>query len=273
MLDRLLKLSISILFFICYRCFILVLSFQKKQLPGTLVILTYHSVKYEQDYKFKKQMDILLKKAYPVFADIKKPLHASKHHAAVTFDDGFQSVIKNAILQMHERKIAATIFIPTGYLGKRPGWISNPKKENANEFLMTDDQLKNLQNDLVKIGSHCVTHPHLTSLEETEARRELVESKKTLEGILNRDINLLSFPYGAYNQQVIEWCREAGYRRVFSNIPTFSTSKIDSFLIGRIDVSPDDWFIEYRLKLLGAYQWLPLAVALKRKLKIMIYPA
>jgi len=267
MLDRLLKLSISILFFIFYQCVILICYIQKKQLPGTLVILTYHSVKLEQVLKFERQMDMILKKSYPVFADIEGPLDKGQNYAAVTFDDGFQSVLKNAIPKMRERKIPATIFIPSGYFGKRPGWINNTNHEDANEIVMTKEQVKNLPDDLIKIGSHCVTHPHLTKLEEKEARMELVESKKSLERILKKNINLLSFPHGAYNQQVIEWSREAGYRRVFSNIPTFPTSKIDRFLIGRIGVSPDDWFIEYGLKLLGAYQWLPYAVALKRKLR------
>jgi hypothetical protein len=34
--------------------------------------------------------------------------------------------------------------------------------------------------------------------------------------------------------------------------------------IGRIGVTPHDWPLEYRLKVIGAYQWLPLAIAAKR---------
>jgi hypothetical protein len=39
------------------------------------------------------------------------------------------------------------------------------------------------------------------------------------------------------------------------------------FVLGRISVEPTDWALEFRLKLLGAYRWLPQAIALKRKLK------
>lgn len=267
MLNRLLKLSISIIFFFLYKNVKFFLFFIRKQTPGTIVILTYHSVKSEQRERFEKQMDMILKKSYPVFADIEGPLDKGQNYAAITFDDGFRSLIENVIPKMRERKIPVTLFIPTGYFGKRPGWINNPNHEDANEFLMTKEQVKNLPDDLIKIGSHCVTHPHLTNLDEMKARMELVESKNDLERILNREINLLSFPHGAYNQQVIEWTREAGYERVFSNIPTFPSWKIGDYLMGRITVSPDDWGLEFKLKLVGAYQWLPLAVALKRKLR------
>jgi hypothetical protein len=40
----------------------------------------------------------------------------------------------------------------------------------------------------------------------------------------------------------------------------------DEFVTGRIDVQPTDWQIEFRLKVLGAYRWLPHAFAVKRAL-------
>ena len=38
------------------------------------------------------------------------------------------------------------------------------------------------------------------------------------------------------------------------------------FVTGRIAVNPTDWELEFRLKILGAYQWLPRVIAYKRKL-------
>lgn len=265
MLNRLLKLSISLIFYCFYKCIIFFLSILRKQPAGTLVVLEYHTVKPEQLDKFEKQMDILVKISNPVSADVKGPLVYGQNHVAVTFDDGFQSVVKNAIPAMRNRGVPVTLFIPTGYLGKSPGWIKENSNENRNEFLITSDQLKNLQDDLVTIGSHCVTHPRLSKLDKVEAIKELTESKKTLEGLLKKDITLLAFPFGDHNRQVLRWASEAGYKRVFSNIPTFPASKINTYKIGRISVSLEDWLIEYRLKLLGAYQWLPFAIALKWK--------
>ncbi len=36
--------------------------------------------------------------------------------------------------------------------------------------------------------------------------------------------------------------------------------------MGRVRVDPTDWPLEFHLKLMGAYRWLPMAIALKRRL-------
>ena len=58
---------------------------------------------------------------------------------------------------------------------------------------------------------------------------------------------------------------EAGYRRVFLSDPLWCAWEPEMIAIGRIDVTPRDWPLQYRLKVCGAYQWLPLAIAAKRR--------
>ena len=267
MLIRLIKLFIAIVSYILYRSMVITFSLCKKELPGTFVVLTYHSVKTHQRSQFVRHMDEILKRARPIFADHIIPLENNRHHVAVTFDDGFQSVLSNALPPMRERKIPATIFVPAAYLGKKPAWIPNPTHVNADEVVLTEEQLKQLQNDLTAIGTHSDSHPKLTEISEDRAIKELINSKKALEGILHRPIALLSLPYGEYNKTILELSQKAGYERVFRNIPTFHSSKTDDFLCGRIATSPDDWMVEYRLKLLGAYKWLPIAIIIKQKLQ------
>jgi peptidoglycan/xylan/chitin deacetylase (PgdA/CDA1 family) len=149
-------------------------------------------------------------------------------------------------------------------VGNYPGWIKNPDHENAREILMTAEELRALPIEMVRIGSHCVTHPRLTSLNKKQAVQELSESKKQLELVLGKKVPTLAFPYDDYNDEVVELARQAGYSRVFKDLPTNPMSRMDGFLSGRISVSPEDWGIEYWLKLRGAYQWLPLAVKRKR---------
>jgi peptidoglycan/xylan/chitin deacetylase (PgdA/CDA1 family) len=264
MLNRLIKLTISTFFFVFSKIIGLIkLPFSKK-LPNTLVVVSYHSVKPHQRHKFAKQMDQVIKVGKPVFADMGESSNKRIHHIAVTFDDGFQNFMDNALPEMLIRKIPATLFITTVYLGKIPGWIKNPNHENAQEILMTADQLKALPDEMVRIGSHCVTHPRLTSLNKEQIISELSESKKYLESLLEKNITILAFPYDDYNEEIVELARKAGYLHVFKDLPTCPISKTDSFLLGRISVSPEDWGSEYLLKLKGAYQWLPFAVEIKR---------
>jgi peptidoglycan/xylan/chitin deacetylase (PgdA/CDA1 family) len=109
---------------------------------------------------------------------------------------------------------------------------------------------------LIRIGSLCVTYPHLTEIEKHNATRELLDSKKKSEELLRRDIKLLSLPYGSYDNEILELSKKAGYEHVFLNIPVAPSPGNNNYLIGRMDVSLNAWRIEYRLKMMGAYSWL-----------------
>lgn len=121
--------------------------------------------------------------------------------------------------------------------------------------------------EIMEIGSHCITHPNLVQLSEDEVRLELQESRKTLQAMLGKQIYSVSFPYGSAAERELKLAREAGYRFMFSITPQILVAKVESGLIGRVSVQPTDWPLEFRLKILGAYRWLPVASAWKGKLR------
>jgi peptidoglycan/xylan/chitin deacetylase (PgdA/CDA1 family) len=185
----------------------------------------------------------------------------------VTFDDGYQNVIENALPEWEKRAIPSTLFIITEALGKPAHWLTGPRGPDWYGPVMTADQMKNLSADLVAIGSHTATHPLLPALSAEEAMRELSQSRAQLERMLNRKVGLFSFPYGAHHARLIECCREAGYDRVFTTRPALAFADPAEFTTGRVPVEPSDWPLEFRLKLSGAYRWMPAAFSLKRKLQ------
>ena len=165
-----------------------------------------------------------------------------------------------------EKSIPATIFVPTGYFGKRPEWIKDTAHPYANETVITEEQLKSLPGDLITIGSHSVSHINFDQADMPSARREIFDSKKHLENIINRGVIFFAAPFATIDETLMPLFKEAHYHRVFLNIPTFPSTKTDSYLLGRTSIEPTDWSIEYHLKIKGAYQWLPLAINLKKKL-------
>jgi peptidoglycan/xylan/chitin deacetylase (PgdA/CDA1 family) len=116
----------------------------------------------------------------------------------------------------------------------------------------------------ILIGSHSVTHPRLSDLEESDAIYEIEESRRQLGDLLGRDVTMFSLPYGASSDSIIDHCKNAGYSRVFTNEPVLAFGRSAEFTTGRVSVNPDEWKLEFRLKLAGAYRWLPLAFATKR---------
>ena len=92
------------------------------------------------------------------------------------------------------------------------------------EKLLSLEQVRSLPSGLVTIGSHTLTHPMLTQVEEGEACREIQDSRTKLEGMLDREVRQFSFPFGGFNEKLVEFCREAGYERVYTTLPTFAFS-------------------------------------------------
>lgn len=237
-----------------------------KCLPPILIIITYHTVKPSQTARFEKQMKTLLKIGRPVSLGDNNAILKSEYNIAITFDDAYQSVVQNALPILQKNNIPSTIFVPTGCLGNKPAWITKSSNSFANEIVLSESQLKTLPADLITIGSHTVSHTELINVDETTFKREINNSKNKLEAILaNRPITLISVPYGQFDKKFTRLFKAVGYERVFLNIPTFPANKTDLFVMGRIGVDPEEWMVEFHLKLLGAYQWLPFAINIKKK--------
>jgi peptidoglycan/xylan/chitin deacetylase (PgdA/CDA1 family) len=227
-----------------------------REIPGTCVVLYYHSVRSEHRKKFAWQMKKLIEWSKPLSTCNIKDIESGNQYVIVTFDDGYESLLDNALPELCKYNIPATIFIQTGYIGRHPEWIKDERHALRNEIIMNNDQLKNLRGNNISIGSHGVSHKHLVELAENDAKSELLCSKKQLQSITGSEVKFFSFPHGAYNQQLLKWCHEEGYEKVFTIEPTLLLSGSDEYSIGRFSVEPDDWRLEFLLKLQGAYSWL-----------------
>jgi peptidoglycan/xylan/chitin deacetylase (PgdA/CDA1 family) len=265
-LSRIIKLSISMCYFLWTEAGNAFRTLVGNTPAGTCVVIHYHAVASGERNRFARQMDILLLHAKPIAADHNGPLQPGQHHVAVTFDDGFVSAVENAIPELEQRKIPMAFFIPPGLLGTSPHWPGYGPEGGDDEIIATAECLRQLPSDLITFGSHTMTHAWLPPLSDEEAKFQISASRDELKKLLDRDIKLFSFPYGALNRRLVELCREAGYERVFSVLPTPAFTNPQEFVTGRIAVNPSDWKLEFRLKILGAYQWLPRVIAFKRKL-------
>ena len=265
--SRILKLAISLVFFWA-SALIYTFNFRKgRPRKGSCAILYYHSVPRQHRSRFARQMDLLVRWAKPVAANRTEVCQPGEKCVAITFDDGLDSIVENALPELQRRKIPATMFIVVQSLGRYPIWMPAPPDSLHGERVISLEQLRKLPSDLVTIGSHSLTHPNLCDLDAAEARTEIRNSRTELSEILGKDVLLFSFPYGAFNETLVRFCRDAGYERVFTTLPNPALIVPGEFILGRVAVEPTDWLLEFRLKIAGAYRWLPAAFALKRRLR------
>lgn len=136
---------------------------------------------------------------------------------AITFDDGYRSIVELAKPILDRHGMPATVFVPTDHIGtERPmswagidTWVGGPDEREL--VPMSWDEARGLVADGWEIGSHTRSHPHLTELDDAALRIELEGSKEICEGELERPCTSLAYPYGDNDPRVVEACRRAGY--------------------------------------------------------------
>ena len=136
---------------------------------------------------FRNQMETIVSRGLP---------NTSSPNICISFDDGTSDHLRAGNL-LSELGLTGTFFIITGKLGKK-GYL-------------TPEQVQQLARKGHRIGSHTVSHPHLTKLSVDELDKELISSKLYLEELTNQTVDWLAPPGGIYNQIVLDRAQALGY--------------------------------------------------------------
>ena len=77
---------------------------------------------------------------------------------------------------------------------------------------MSWSQIRELDAAGVEIGSHSLSHPRLTGLDDKALQTELTDSRLALEDKLGKPVTSFAYPYGEFDRRVIESVIDSGYR-------------------------------------------------------------
>ena len=270
MIKRKTKIIISLSFHLVTLAGRLLYRLSGRPARDRMVILYYHSVPPASRANFARQLDILAARATVVPADYCGSNARGRHNVAITFDDAFTSVWENALPELRTRGMPATIFVPMGSLGRPPAWEMEDEPVDSCGVVATADALRSMTSELVQLGAHTLTHPHLTRLQLEDARAEIAGCREQMETIFGIKIRHFAFPYGDHNAAITELCREAGYEHVYTVLPKTVDPSSDEFVRGRVLVDPADRSLEFYLKMSGAYAWMVHASALKKWLRAQL---
>jgi peptidoglycan/xylan/chitin deacetylase (PgdA/CDA1 family) len=162
---------------------------------------------------FDQQMKYLKENGYRVISleellEFLKYRHSlPKRSVVISIDDGYRSVYNIAWPILKKYGFRATLFIYTDFVGV---------SKNA----ITWDQLREMKKNGFEIGAHTMSHCDLTKQnkgEDTQAyisriEKELSTSKQIIDKKLNQNTVFLAFPYGRYDQRVLDMCKRLGYK-------------------------------------------------------------
>ena len=89
----------------------------------------------------------------------------------------------------------------------------------------------------VTIGAHSDTHPSLAALSPAAQLRELTESRRTLESLVQRPVDLVAYPFGKpenVSRETRDAARHAGYLAAFTTFPTTVNPSSDLMALPRL---------------------------------------
>jgi peptidoglycan/xylan/chitin deacetylase (PgdA/CDA1 family) len=122
---------------------------------------------------------------------------------AITFDDGYRDNLTVALPLLEKFQLPMTLFVTAGFVD-REGYLS---EEDLRELC---------RHPLITIGAHGLWHQDFNRLELDDARFELIESRRLLEEITGRHVDLMAWPFGECNPVVERLSAESGYRAAWS---------------------------------------------------------
>jgi len=174
--------------------------------------------------KFREQMQYLKEHGYKVVT--LDSMKGEEKEVIITFDDGEMNNFDEAFELLREFDYLAYFFIVADRIDRR-GYIG-------------EIQLLTMKLPGMLFGSHGLTHQILTEMPDERLKRELVESKKMIETILESTIDTISIPRGFCNNKVIDEAHRAGYKTVFVSQ---KNSAVTSPCLERIAVK-SNWTLE-----------------------------
>jgi peptidoglycan/xylan/chitin deacetylase (PgdA/CDA1 family) len=125
----------------------------------------------------------------------------------ITLDDGYRSIYEFAYPLLKRYGYTATLFIYTDFI-------------EASGNALTWHQLRKLKAAGFEIGSHSISHADLTKKLPYEndqtywsrITKEFINSKAIIDRELNQDTQFFAYPYGNYNQRILDLFPKSGYR-------------------------------------------------------------
>ncbi|MBN2134866.1 MAG: polysaccharide deacetylase family protein [Acidobacteria bacterium] len=128
-----------------------------------------------------------------------------------------------------------------------------PDADIAEEFFMADwQQIRDLDSDILEIGSHTRNHPNCTSLiYNEEVEDEIKNSRLIIEKQIDRPTEHFCYPAGAYDDRVISAVKNAGYKSAATIEYGFNDANTDLYRLKRLSADPQ--FLLFKSRISGSY--------------------
>jgi peptidoglycan/xylan/chitin deacetylase (PgdA/CDA1 family) len=153
----------------------------------------------------------------------------------ITFDDAYASIAEHALPVLKSYGFRATVFVVTSLIGRTNEW-DTPKWRALP--LMDADQIRAWAACGIEFGSHSCRHYDLTTLGESELRREIAPSHDELANVTGEPVVSFAYPFGEHNRTVRRVVAQT-FPLAFTTYKGVVTPNTDPMLCARIEIMPN----------------------------------
>lgn len=178
---------------------------------------------------FEQQVQFLIKHNYQTVSAqnlVNSLLEHKKtpdRSVVLTFDDGYDDIYQNVFPLAKKYKIILNLMIPTGLVGN-PG------------YLTWNNLVEIKKSGLVFIYNHTASHYSLVESDENKILEETVKPQNLLEGNLGAIPKIITYPYGDFNERVIEILKKENFIAGFSTIKGIIECDVDIMNLPRLRI-------------------------------------
>ncbi len=204
---------------------------------GSPLVLAYHNIKNRSRVgpdlytvttrNFNEHMSVIRKHFTAIKPDeLFNTGVESKPRILITFDDGRKNNYTQAFPILSQLGLPALFFITSDFIGT--------------EGFMTEHEINFVSRNNISIGSHSLTHPDFGKISIQKTKKELKQSKKTLERIILKEITTFAYPYGNtvnMKENDKEVLNNLGYKQAYAFGGNGLPWKEDSYRIPRYMVT------------------------------------
>jgi peptidoglycan/xylan/chitin deacetylase (PgdA/CDA1 family) len=177
---------------------------------------------------------------------------------SITFDDGYADNFLKALPIIEKYKVPITLFVTAGNVKTQKlfFWDKETKLPDRGRPLTRTQLISLSRSNLVEIGSHTISHPHLSKLNLAKQADEIRRSKTSIEKIINKKVLGFSYPFGTkddYGKGTVNLVKKAGYQYACSNFPGLITKDTNYFELPRFIVR--NWALrEFKARITKFYE-------------------
>lgn len=226
-------------------------------LAGPPLVLAYHAIGdvdpradahslFTPVRAFARQMTLLASRRRVVPLERVVDGTAPRGSVALTFDDGYRSVLEHAVPVLEHLGLPSTMFMPTAFVGDRNRW-NGPTGLDLS--IMSVGEMQECERRGMRIESHGHAHLDMRTTTPEDARADLVRSREVLAEHLGRMPELLAWPFRTGSPAAQEVARGIGFRKAFS----IDVLGDGPFAHPRVQISPQDGAPLFWLKTTGRY--------------------